>query len=90
MDLGGWSQHARWQLWEAEMKGGTDSAVIDLLAIRLVWEEALLAHVPQMGADWADTVSAHAEPLIPTQDQAVDAILQDAAERAHAAAWPPC
>ena len=83
MDLGGWSQHARWQLWEAEMKGGTDSAVIDLLAIRLVWEEALLAHVPQMGADWAETVAAHAEPLIPTQDQAVDAILQDAAERAH-------
>ncbi|MFN3576377.1 MAG: YbcC family protein [Tabrizicola sp.] len=83
MDLGGWAQHARWLLWEAELKGGTDATTADLLAIRLVWEEALLAHVPQVAADWAQAVAAHAAPVAPSPDQVIDAILQEAAERAH-------
>lgn len=83
MDLGGWAQHARWLLWEAELKGGSDSTILDLLAIRLIWEEALLAHVPQVADRWARTVEAHAVPVAPTPDEVIDAILQDAAERAH-------
>ncbi|MCC5976150.1 MAG: DUF2309 domain-containing protein [Rubellimicrobium sp.] len=83
MDLGGWAQHARWRLWEAELAGDTDPTLSDLLAIRLIWEEALLEHVPAIAADWAQTVEAHAAPVEPTPDQALDAILQDAAERAH-------
>lgn len=83
VDLGGWPQHARWLLWQAELKGGGDSTLTDLLAIRLVWEEALLAHCPQVAGDWQATVSAHAAPLAPTPDQVIDAILQEAAERAH-------
>ncbi len=83
MDLGGWAQHARWLLWQAELAGGTDNTLADMLAIRLVWEEALLAHVPQIAAPWAETVAAHAAPLAPSPDQVIDAILQDAAERAH-------
>ncbi|MFN3991459.1 MAG: YbcC family protein [Tabrizicola flagellatus] len=83
MDLGGWAQHARWLLWEAELKGETDSTAADLLAIRLVWEEALLDHAPSVAGDWAATVAAHAAPVAPTQDQVIDAILQEAAERAH-------
>ena len=83
MDLGGWSQHARWLLWEAELKGQSDMTIIDLLAIRLLWEEALLAHVPQVAADWAQAVVAHAAPVQPSTDEVTDAILQDAAERAH-------
>jgi hypothetical protein len=75
--------HARWLLWQAELKGGTDATLTDLLAIRLVWEEALLAHCPAITADWQATVIAHAAPLLPTPDQSLDAILQDAAERAH-------
>jgi uncharacterized protein YbcC (UPF0753/DUF2309 family) len=82
-DLGGWAQHARWLLWQAELAGGGDSTVTDLLAVRLIWEEALLAHVPGVAARWADTVAAHAAPVAPTADQVVDAILQEAAERAH-------
>ena len=87
MDLGGWAQHARWLLWQAELSGGSDSTLTDLLAIRLVWEEALLALHPQVAGDWAATVAAHAEPVAPTADQVVDAILQEAAERAGQRGW---
>ncbi|NJM84346.1 MAG: DUF2309 domain-containing protein, partial [Tabrizicola sp.] len=82
-DLGGWAQHARWLLWEAELHGGEDSTLTDLLAIRLVWEEALLGHVPRVEAGWSETVAAHEQPLTPSPDQVIDAILQDAAEQAH-------
>jgi hypothetical protein len=82
-DLGGWPMHARWLLWQAELAGGTDATLTDLLAIRLVWEEALLAYCPAITADWQATVAAHAAPLVPSADQALDAILQEAAERAH-------
>jgi uncharacterized protein YbcC (UPF0753/DUF2309 family) len=83
MDLGGWAQHARWLLWQAELAGGTDTTITDMLAIRLVWEEALLAQVPEVAADWAQAVAAHAVPVEPTPDMVVDAILQEAAERGH-------
>ena len=83
VDLGGWPQHARWLLWQAELKGGTDTTLTDLLAIRLLWEEALLASFPDVAPLWAETVKAHECPVQPTPDMVVDAILQDAAERAH-------
>ncbi len=83
MDLGGWAQHARWVMWQAELDGRQDSTVTDLLAIRMIWEEALLAHAPQVAGDWQKTVADHAAPLVPTPDQVIDTILQDAAERAH-------
>ncbi|MEM7666288.1 MAG: DUF2309 domain-containing protein [Pseudomonadota bacterium] len=83
MDLGGWSQHARWLLWQAELAEETDRTLVDLLAIRLIWEEALLAHVPQIAGLWEETVAAHAAPLTPTSDQITLAILQDASDRAH-------
>jgi uncharacterized protein YbcC (UPF0753/DUF2309 family) len=83
IDLGGWAMHARWLLWEAELQGAADPTITDLLAIRLVWEEALLAHAPAVAADWAQTVAAHAAPVAPSPDQVIDAILQEAAERAH-------
>ena len=83
MDLGGWSQHARWLLWQAELYDGTDETLTDLLAIRLIWEEALLAQFPDVVAQWGKTAAAHAEPVSPTPDQVIDTILQNAAERAY-------
>ncbi|HEY0919663.1 YbcC family protein [Devosia sp.] len=82
-DLGGWAQHARFLLWQAELEGESDTTLLELLAIRLVWEEALLAHAPEVGAAWNKVVAAHARPVAPTADAVIDAILQDAAERAH-------
>jgi len=84
MDLGGWAQHARWLLWQAELSGATEATLTDLLAIRLVWEEALLRHAESaVGGQWQATVAAHAVLPEPTADQVIDAILQEAAERAH-------
>ncbi|MEM6849826.1 MAG: putative inorganic carbon transporter subunit DabA, partial [Pseudomonadota bacterium] len=83
IDLGGWSQHARWLSWQAELYGQTDETLTDLLAIRLIWEEALLAQFPAVAEAWRSTVPGHAEPIAPTADQVLDAILQTAAERAY-------
>ena len=58
VDLGGWPMHARWLLWQAELQGGTDATLTDLLAIRLIWEEALLAHCPGVAGDWQAAVQA--------------------------------
>ena len=83
IDLGGWSQHARWLLWQAELYGQTDETLTDLLAIRLIWEEALLAQFPAVAEAWRTTLADHGEPIVPTADQVLDAILQTAAERAY-------
>jgi uncharacterized protein YbcC (UPF0753/DUF2309 family) len=83
MSMGGWSQHARWLLWQAELAGSSDATMIDLLAIRLIWDEALLAHAPQVAERWAEAVAAHAVPVVASADDVALAILQDAADRGH-------
>jgi hypothetical protein len=83
MSLGGWAQHARWLLWQAELTGGSDRTLMDLLAIRLIWDEALLVQTPAVAARWAETVTAHAAPVTPTPEDVALAILQDAADRGH-------
>jgi uncharacterized protein YbcC (UPF0753/DUF2309 family) len=83
MTLGGWAQLASQRGFEARRDGGEDGTLAGLLAIRLVWEEALWArHGEAVAARWRDTLAAHAAPVAPTPDDAVDAILQEAAERA--------
>jgi uncharacterized protein YbcC (UPF0753/DUF2309 family) len=83
IDLGGWAQHARWLLWQAELSGGSDGTVTDLLSIRLIWEEALLAQLPTLKPEWEAVVADHARPVEPDADMVIDSILQQAAERAH-------
>ena len=83
MSLGGWAQFARYRLWQAELIGETDATVTNLLAIRLVWEEALMRQYwPLLAAPWQHAVAAYAEPVAPTDDDCIDAILQEAAEYA--------
>ena len=83
MTLGGWAQYARYLLWQAELGGGADATITDFLAIRLIWESALLARYEhQIGARWQSVVAAHAVPVAPTRDHVVDEILQEALERA--------
>ncbi len=83
MSLGGWAQHARWLLWQAELTGGTDRTLIDLLAVRLIWDEALLVQTPAIADKWAETVAAHAAPVAPSEEDVALAILQCAADRGH-------
>jgi len=81
--LGGWAQVARYRLWQAELGGASDPCVTDLLAIRIAWEAALLdQYRPSLEHAWRAAMAAHAEPVSATQDDAIDAILQEAAERA--------
>ena len=83
MTLGGWAQVGRYRLWQAELAGQQDSTLTDLLCIRLMWEDALLAQYRSPILDaWRDVVASHAAPVAPDADQIVDAILQEAAERA--------
>lgn len=82
VDLGGWAQHARWLMWTAEQEGRSDTTLYDLLTIRLIWESALLDHLPDLLPVWLETVDAHRQPLEPDAEQIVDAIAQEAAERA--------
>lgn len=81
--LGGWAQFARYKLWQAKLAGDGDDTITDFLCIRLLWEEALFdQYRQQIAAAWGDTIAAHARPVEPSKDQVVDAILQDACERA--------
>ncbi len=83
MTLGGWPQYARYRLWQAELDGLTDSAVTDMLAIRLVWEEALFGLYGQrIAGAWQAACAAHALPVAACPAMAADEILQEAAERA--------
>ncbi len=82
MTLGGWSQYARYKLWQAELAGGSDETITDLLAIRLIWEEALfIRYGTRIAEEWDRVRLAHAAPLAPTPDLVIDAVLQEAAER---------
>lgn len=81
--LGGWAQVARYHLWQAELADRTDQTITDLLTIRLLWEEALLTHYEdQIGENWVKVRTAHAEPVAADLDLTVNAILQEAWERA--------
>lgn len=83
LDLGGWSQYARGLLWTAELNQRHDSTLQDLLAIRLLWEDALYQQYRQdIAQDWAQIVEAHARPLTITPELEVDMLLQEAMERA--------
>ncbi|WP_127520015.1 DUF2309 domain-containing protein [Mesorhizobium sp. Z1-4] len=83
LSLGAWAQFARYELWRAELAEGSDTTITDLLAIRLLWEEALFAqHETAIGDEWAATRTAHEAAIAPTEDGIVDEILQEAAERA--------
>lgn len=81
--LGGWAQLARQLHFEAELEGRDDDTLIELLVIRAVWDAALLKHCGEsINGAWIEAVARHAEPIAPTRDDEIDAILQEAAERA--------
>jgi uncharacterized protein YbcC (UPF0753/DUF2309 family) len=83
LSLGGWAQYARHALWTAELAGGSDQTITDFLAIRLLWEEALYTrYKAQLAASWHDVRAKHALPVAPGEAEIVNAILQEAVERA--------
>ncbi|MEM1289415.1 MAG: DUF2309 domain-containing protein [Pseudomonadota bacterium] len=82
VSLGGWAQLARLRLWNAELAGGADRTTLDLLAIRLLWEEALfLRNRESVSKIWDAAKAGYAEPLETDRDLQIDMILQEALER---------
>ncbi|MEC9462807.1 MAG: DUF2309 domain-containing protein, partial [Pseudomonadota bacterium] len=83
LTVGGWAQYARHIQFKAEVEGRTDTTALELLAIRLVFEEALYAqHKAAIESEWQQVRRAHAEPVSPDFDTVIDGLLQMAAERA--------
>ena len=83
ISLGGWSQYARYLLWQAELGGKSDATVTDFLSIRLIWETALYRrYAGQIADQWRAAVAVHSAPVAPDANHVVDAVLQEAADRA--------
>jgi uncharacterized protein YbcC (UPF0753/DUF2309 family) len=84
-DLDGWAGLARYPLSEAERAQLCGTTLSELLAIRLVWEQALHArYAVEVGPQWDALIAKQKEPLQAQMDHLISAILQRAAERASA------
>ncbi|MFP7673486.1 YbcC family protein [Marivita sp. S0852] len=85
MRLGGWGQLASGEAFRAALQNEGNNDITDLLTAKLVFEAALLArYKDKIGDRWKDVLEAHAQPIVPSQDDLIDAALQAAAD--HAAA----
>lgn len=87
LTIGGWAGHARYRLWQAELHGQTDSTLTELLAIRLVWEVALLntLSTEEVTTVWRDRkIGLLAKVDVTVQRElAGDYLLQSAFEHAY-------
>lgn len=89
LDISGWAAYARYLKWKAEMIGGTDDTIEELLAIRVVWGYTLFAqrNDDKFRRAWRD---AMAQAALPPQDEKLgddpdlctDMVLQEAYEAA--------
>jgi uncharacterized protein YbcC (UPF0753/DUF2309 family) len=79
--IGGWAHYARYHLFQAQLTGGSDDMIVDFLAIRLLWEQALLDRFrSRIGVRWMAAMAEYATKVAPGTDDLVDAVLQTAAE----------
>jgi uncharacterized protein YbcC (UPF0753/DUF2309 family) len=60
LSIGGWAAWARYQRWQAELSGGEDDAIVDLLAIRVMWDLLLYREkrTPALVARWREMLAA--------------------------------
>jgi uncharacterized protein YbcC (UPF0753/DUF2309 family) len=82
LGLAGWGATLRQRGWLKELDGEANDGVIELLAIRLAWEQALHAHhtAPAFRAAWQARLMA---PEAEAPDLAADLLLLDAYERGY-------
>ena len=64
MSIGGWAAWARYQRWQAALAGSTDDSIVDLLAIRLMWDVLLFQEKqsPALIARWREMLAASMRP----------------------------
>lgn len=82
LSLAGWAAALRQRGWLNELDGAPNDGAVDLLAIRLAWEQALHAHhqEPAFRAAWQARLMA---PAPTTPDLDADLRLLDAYERGY-------
>lgn len=81
MGLGGWAQFARYRRFQAELSSGVDDTLVELLAVRLLWDAALWElGGASLRRRWAMAGQGYATTARPDEDACIDAILQHAAE----------
>ncbi|GIV99157.1 MAG: UPF0753 protein [Roseiflexus sp.] len=88
LTIHGWAGYARYLRWEAELYGGADHTLTDLLAIRLVWEVALWRSFASRGMAEAWRTRSHelvGDQLDAALQRAIagDLLLQRAFEKAY-------
>ena len=79
-DVVGWAAFWRGKQWDEDQQ--SPGAVLDLLAIRLGWDIALIAYSPALAAELRDGVAAAIKAARSERASVLDAIMQDALENA--------
>ncbi len=84
LSIGGWAAWARYLRWQAELAGQRDDAIVDLLAIRLMWDMLLYEEKrsPALVARWREMLAASMRPPSAKRQAAaeIDRILLNAME----------
>jgi len=84
MSIGGWASWARYLRWQAELSGRRDDSIVELLAIRLMWDMLLYEEKqsPALVARWREMLSASMRPPSPKRQAAaeIDRIMLNAME----------
>jgi uncharacterized protein YbcC (UPF0753/DUF2309 family) len=64
LSIGGWAAWARYNRWQAELAGDQDDAIVDLLAIRVMWDILLYQekNTPALVARWREMLAASMRP----------------------------
>ncbi|MCY3002848.1 MAG: DUF2309 domain-containing protein [Planctomycetota bacterium] len=85
MSIAGWAAYARYQVWNSELHGKKNDTLLQLLAVRLAWELALVETLAGQGAReaWSGALAKDAvrsERAEPVGELALDLVLQHAYE----------
>ncbi len=83
LSIGGWAGWTRYLRWQAELQGGNDESIRDLLAIRLMWDAVLyqLRYSEALDTHWHQSVAAMTQPVgLADVGFQIDAVLQTAFE----------
>jgi len=84
LSVGGWAAWARYLRWQAELTAGRDDSIVDLLAIRLMWDVLLFQEKKSAAlvARWRDMLAVSMRPPSAKRQAAaeIDRILLNAME----------
>lgn len=84
LSIGGWAAWARYLRWQAELQGRRDDAIVDLLAVRVMWDVLLFEEKksPALEARWREMLAASMRPPSAKRQAAaeIDRILLTALE----------